>query len=223
MIRAMPESKVDRQAAVFSWASQRNLDSLIHSRHLGGLITHRMARNLLIHLSSNILGPSGACFLSVAAAHLALYYMTVMRPMCSNDPMLCSTCLEIRAFTIGSVTPVVLGTSIAVVANLSTCLLNKTIRLPEFRVQAYPEWARFFEKHAFKGMRTRHFVAFPLISGFLSSVVFLGQTYYWRTYLNQRLYDREKQTSFTSEPTTSDGKPGSLGSLLTKYFGTKTK
>jgi len=158
------------------------------------MITRQMARNLSLHVTLSTLPSSGACLLVVTVSHLSTYYYSVLRPMFSNDPMLCSTCLEIRSFTIGSFIPVLMGTSNTVLANLSACLLNKTLHLPQFNIQAYPEWKLFFRKHAFKGMSRRYFVAYPLMSGFLSSMIFLGQNYYWRNNLQQRLDELEKQS-----------------------------
>jgi hypothetical protein len=187
------------------------------------MITRQMARNLSLHVTLSILPSSGACLLVVTVSHLAAYYYSVLQPMFSNDPMLCSTCLEIRSFAIGSFIPVVMGTSVAVLSNLSACLLNKTIRLPQFNIQAYPEWKLFFRKHAFKGMSRRYFVAYPLMSGFLSSMIFLGQNYYWRNNLQQRLVELEKQSLPYKEPKKRNKIFGSVEEFFRKLFGGKIR
>jgi len=182
-----------------------------------------MARNLSLHVTLSTLPSSGACFLVVTVSHLSAYYYSVLRPMFSNDPMLCSTCLEIRSSAIGSFIPVVMGTSIAVLSNLSACLLNKTLHLPRFNLQAYPEWKHFFRKHAFKGMSRRYFVAYPLMSGFLSSMIFLGQNYYWRNHLQKRLDEVEKQSLPYKEPKKRNKVFGPVQDFFTKLFGSKTR
>lgn len=187
------------------------------------MIAHRMARNLSLHVTLSTLPTSGACFFVVTLSHLSSYYYLVLQPMFSNDPYLCPTCLEIRSFTIASFIPTIMGTSIAVLANLSACLLNKTIRLPEFRVQAYPEWKRFFQKHAFKGMSKRYFVAYPLINGFLASMVFLGQNYYWKTNLQYRLEKLEKESLPYKEPRKRGKVLGSVQDFFTKLFTSKSR
>jgi len=193
------------------------------SGFLGGMITRRMARNLSLHVTLSTLPASGACFFVVTISHLSAYYYLVLRRMFSNDPMLCSTCLEIRSFALGSFIPVTMGTSIAVLANLSACLLNKTIRLPQFNIRAYPEWKHFFRKHAFKGMSRRYFVAYPIINGFLASMIFLGQNYYWRNYLQQRLVLLENQSLPYKEPRKRNKLTGSVQDFFTKFFGSKTR
>jgi hypothetical protein len=182
-----------------------------------------MARNLSLHVTLSILPSISAGLFVVTASHLSAYYYSVLRPMFSNDPMLCSTCLEIRSFTIGSFIPVVMGTSIAVLSNLSACLLNKTLHLPQFNLRAYPEWKLFFRKHAFKGMSRRYFVAYPLMSGFLSSMIFLGQNYYWRNNLQQRLDELEKQSLPYKEPKKRNKIFGSVQDFFTKLFGGKMR
>ncbi|CAF3133329.1 unnamed protein product [Rotaria socialis] len=194
----------------------------ISSGFLGGMITRRVARNLLLHLSSSTLPASGACLLVCSVTHLTSYYYSVLRPMLSNDPMLCSTCLEIRAFALGSFIPLTFGTSIAVLSNFSTCLINKTIRLPQFQIQAYPEWIRFFRKHAFKGMSRGHFFAFPLINGFLASMIFMGQNYYWKNNLQYRLATLEKELSY-SEPKKRNKIFASIEDFFIRLVGRKTK
>ncbi|CAF0832594.1 unnamed protein product [Rotaria sp. Silwood1] len=195
----------------------------VSSGILGGMITRRMARNLLLHLSSSTLPASATCFLVVTLTHLSSYYFLVLRPLFSNDPMLCTTCLEIRSFVLGSFLPITMGTSLALTANLSTCLLNKTIRLPQFQIQAYPEWIRFFRKHAFKGMSRRHFFAYPLINGFLTSMIFLGQNYYWKNNLQYRLDTLEKQFLSNKESQKRHKFFGPIQDFFTKVFGSKTK
>ncbi|CAF0843615.1 unnamed protein product [Rotaria sordida] len=190
---------------------------------IGSMITHRMARNLLLHLSSSTIPASGTCFLVVTVTYLSSYYFFVLRPMFSNDPMICTTCLEIRSFAMGSFIPLTMGTSLAVVANLSTCLLNKTIRLPQFQIRQYPEWIRFFRKHAFKGMSRRHFFAYPIINGFLTSMIFLGQNYYWKNNLQYRLDTLEKQILSNKEPQKRNKLFGPIQDLFTKSFRDKTK
>ncbi|CAF1565275.1 unnamed protein product, partial [Adineta steineri] len=90
---------------------------------------------------------------------------------------------------LGTFLPITMGATTAVLLNLSSCLLNKTLHLPQFNIRAYPEWRQFFRQHAFKGMAHRHFFAYPLINGFLASMVFLGQHYYWKNYLQQNKND----------------------------------
>ncbi len=182
-----------------------------------------MARNLSLHVTLSTLPTAGACFFVVTMSHLSAYYYLVLRPMFSNDPMLCPTCLEIRSFAMGSFIPTVMGTSIAVLANLSACLLNKTIHLPQFNIQAYPEWKHFFRKHAFKGMSRRYFVAYPLINGFLASMIFLGQNYYWRKTLQQRLELLENQSLPYKEPQKRNKLLGSIQDFFTKLFGGKIR
>lgn len=182
-----------------------------------------MARNLSLHVTLSTLPTAGASFFIVTLSHLSAYYYLVLRPMFSNDPMLCTTCLEIRSFTLGTFAPLVIGTSGAVLANLSACLLNKTIRLPQFNIQAYPEWKRFFQRHAFKGMSRRYFVAYPLISGFVSSAVFLVQDYYWRNELRPRLEVIEKQSLPPKQPRKSNQFFAPVQNFFTQLFGGKTK
>ena len=153
-----------------------------------------MARNLALNLTLSTYPSSGASFFVATLTHLVTYYYSVLRPLYSDDPMLCPTCLEIRAFTIGSFTPVIMGTTTGVLANLSSVLLNRTLRLPEFHIRAYPDWKLFFEKHAFKGMAARHFFAYPLMNGFLASVILLGQNYHWNNGLRERLDTLEQQS-----------------------------
>jgi hypothetical protein len=191
--------------------------------YLGGIITHRMARNLSLHVTLSTLPTSGACFFVVTVSHLSAYYYLVLRPMFSNDPMVCSTCLEIRSFALGSFVPVTMGTSVAVLANLSACLLNKTIRLPQFKIQAYPEWIHFFRKHAFKGMSRRYFVAYPILNGFLASMIFLGQNYYWRNDLQHRLDLLEQQSLPYKEPKKRNKVFGPIQDFFTKLFGSKVR
>ena len=191
--------------------------------YLGGAIARRMARNLSLHVTLSTLPTSGACFFVVTLTHLSAYYYLVLHPMFSNDPMLCSTCLEIRSFALGSFVPVTMGTSIAVLANLSTCLLNKTIRLPRFNIQSYPEWRHFFRKHAFKGMSRRYFVAYPIINGFLASMIYLGQDYYWRNDLQHRLDLLEKQSLPSTEPKKRNTPFGAVQDFFTKLFSSKVK
>ncbi|CAF4030747.1 unnamed protein product, partial [Rotaria sp. Silwood2] len=188
-----------------------------------GMITRRMAQNLLLHLSASTFPASATCFLVVALTHLSSYYFLVLRPLFSNDPMLCTTCLEIRSFALASFIPITMGTSLALTANLSTCLLNKTIRLPQFQIQAYPEWIRFFRKHAFKGMSRRHFFAYPLINGFLASMIFLGQNYYWKNILQYRLGTLEKQLLSNKEQQKQNKLFGPIQDFFSKVFGSKTK
>lgn len=182
-----------------------------------------MARNLSLHVTLSILPTAGASFFIVTLSHLSAYYYLVLRPMFSNDPMLCTTCLEIRSFTLGTFSPLVIGTSGAVLANLSSCLINKTIRLPEFHIRAYSEWKRFFERHAFKGMSRRYFVAYPLISGFVSSAVFLVQDYYWRNQLRQRLDLVETQTLPSKAAGKSNQVFAPVQNLFTQLLGGKGK
>lgn len=181
-----------------------------------------MARNLLLHLSASTLPASGACFLVCSLSHLTSYYFLVLQPVFSNDPMLCPTCLEIRTFTIGTFVPLTMGTAISIAANLSTCLLNKTIRLPEFQIRAYPQWMEFFRKHAFKGMSRRHFLAYPLMNGFLASMIFLGQHYYWKNNLQYRLDTLDKELSL-KEPKKRNKLFGSVENFFTKLFGSKAR
>lgn len=162
--------------------------------NLAGLITRRMAANLTLNLTSSTLPSSGASFFVATLTHLAAYYYSVLRPLYSDDPMLCPTCLEIRAFTIGSFTPLIMGTTTAVLGNLSTVILNKTLRLPEFHIRAYRDWQYFFQKHAFKGMAQRHYFIYPLMNGFLASMILLGQSYYWNNGLRQHLDSLEQQS-----------------------------
>jgi hypothetical protein len=187
------------------------------------MITRQMARNLSLHVTLSTLPTSGACFFVVTVSHLSAYYYFVLRPLFSNDPMLCSTCLEIRSFAIGSFIPTTMGTSIAILANLSAILLNKTIRLPQFHIRAYPEWKYFFRKHAFKGMSRRYFVAYPLITGFLASMMFLGQNYYWKNYLQQRLDTLENQSLPYKEPRKRNKFLGPIRDFFTKLSGGKIK
>ncbi|UJR27837.1 hypothetical protein I4U23_009103 [Adineta vaga] len=193
------------------------------SGFLGGTISSRMAQNLALNVSLSVRPTSAACFFAVTVAHLATYYYGVLRPMFSDDPTLCPTCLEIRTFAIGSFIPVTLGTSMAVFANLSSCLLNKTIRLPQFNIRAYPEWREFFRRHAFKGMAHRYFVAYPLINGFLASMVFLGQNYYWRSYLRQHLYSIDDQTVPYKESKKRSKVFGPIQDFFTKAFSSKVR
>ena len=190
---------------------------------LGGAITRRMARNLSLHVTLSTLPASGACFFVVTISHLSAYYYLVLRRMYSDDPMLCSTCMEIRSFTLGSFIPLAMGTSIAVLANLSACLINKTLHLPRFNIQAYPEWKHFFQRHAFKGMSRRYFVAYPLASGFLASMIFLGQNYYWRSNLRSRLELLEKQSLPPKEPRKRNRVLGPVQDFFTKLFSGKLK
>ncbi|CAF2078785.1 unnamed protein product [Rotaria magnacalcarata] len=194
----------------------------VSSGFLGGMITRRVARNLLLHLSSSTLPASGACLLACSATYVTSYYYFVLQPMFSNDPMLCPTCLEIRTFALGSFIPITFGTSIAILSNFSTCLINKTIRLPQFQVQAYPEWIRFFRKHVFKGMSRGHFFAYPLINGFLASMIFMGQHYYWKTNLQYRLATLEKELSY-SEPKKRNKIFAPIEDFFIRLFGRKTK
>lgn len=182
-----------------------------------------MARNLSLHVTLSTLPTSGACFVVVSLSHLAAYYYLVLRPMFSGDPMLCSTCLEIRSFALGSFIPVTMGSAVAVLSNLSACLMNKTLRLPQFNLRAYPEWERFFRRHAFKGMSRRYFVVYPMLTGFMSSMVFLGQNYAWRNHLRQRLDLLEKQSSPLKEPRKGNISLGPFQDVFTKLFGGKTK
>ena len=188
---------------------------------LGGAITRRMARNLSLHVTLSTLPTAGASFFIVTLSHLSAYYYLVLGPMFSNDPMLCPTCLEIRSFTLGSFLPLILGTSSAVLANLSACLINKTIRLPRFNLRAYPEWKHFFRQHAFKKMSRRYFVVYPLFNGFLSSMIFLGQDYYCRNQLKQRLDLLEKQSPLPTEPQISKQFFAPMKILFTHFFGEK--
>ncbi len=182
-----------------------------------------MARNLSLHVTLSTLPTSGACFILLTISHLSAYYYLVLRPMFSDDPMLCSTCLEIRSFTLGSAIPLAMGTSVAVLANLSACLMNKTLRLPRFNIQAYPEWKYFFRKHAFKGMSRRYFVAYPLLNGFLASMIFLGQHYYWRNDLRPRFDLLEKQILPAKEPRKRNRLLGPVQDFFTKNFGGKMR
>lgn len=190
---------------------------------LGGAIARRIARNLSLHVTLSTLPTAGASFFVVTLCHLSAYYYLVLVPMFSSDPMLCSTCLEIRSFTLGSCIPLVIGTTSGVLANLSACLINKTIRLPQFNLQAYPEWNRFFRQHVFKRMSRRYFVAYPLLNGFLSSMIFLGQDYSWRNKLQQRLDLLEKQSPPPKEPRKSNQLFAPLQNFFTQIFGGKTK
>ena len=183
------------------------------------MIAHRMAHNLSLHITLNIFPTIGSCFLVATGSQLLAHYYLILRPMLSNDPMLCSTCLEIRSFAMGSFIPVTIGTSIAVLANLSHCLLHTTIHLPQFHIKAYPEWIHFFRKHAFKGMYRRHFLLYPLVNGFLASMIFLGQDYYWKNYLQHRLDLLEKQLVPYKEPRKRNKFIGSIGDFFTKLFG----
>lgn len=182
-----------------------------------------MARNLSLHVTLSTLPTSGACFFIVTISHLSAYYFLVLRPMFSNDPLLCPTCLEIRSFAMSTFFPTVMGTSVAVVANLSACLINKAIRLPRFNIQAYPEWKHFFQKHAFKGMSRRYFVAYPLLNGFLASMVFLGQNYYWKNNLQYRLETLEKQSLPYKEPRKRTKISATIQDFFTKLFSSKTR
>jgi hypothetical protein len=155
--------------------------------YLGALISGRMAKNLSLNLGSNRLRTRGSCFLVVTAFHLVGHYFGVLRPLYSNDPMLCSTCLEIRSFAIGAFTPITIGTTLSVLANLSTCILEKSFRLPPFKITSHAEWRTFFVKYAFKGMSRTHFLFYPIMNGFFSSMIFLGQNYHWNTYLKQHM------------------------------------
>jgi hypothetical protein len=182
-----------------------------------------MARNLSLHVTLSTLPTSGACFLVVTISHLSAYYYLVLQPMFSNDPMICQTCLEIRSFAIGTFMPITMGTSIAVLANLSASLLNKTLHLPPFHIKAYPEWRQFFRKHAFKGMSRRYFVALPIINGFLASMIFLGQNHYWKTNLQPRLELLEKQSLPSTDTKKRSRLFGSVQDFFTKLFGSKVK
>lgn len=184
------------------------------------MITNRMAHNLLLHLSINTLPTTGAAFLVVSISHLSAYYYFVLRPLLSDDPMVCSTCLEIRSFTLASFIPVVMGTGIAVTSNLSACLVNRTIHLPQFKIEAYPEWIRFLRQHAFKGMSRRHYAAYPLISGFLASMIFLGQNYYWKNNLRHRLDSLEQQLS-QKQSQKRNRLLGPVEDYIAKFFGRK--
>jgi hypothetical protein len=187
------------------------------------MITRRMARNLSLHVTLRTLPTSGACFFVVTVSHLSAYYYLVLRSMFSDNPMLCSTCLEIRSFAIGSLIPLVMGTGIAVSANLSACLLNKTLRLPRFNIQAYPEWKHFFRKHAFKGMSRNYFFAYPILTGFLTSMIFIGQNYYWRNNLRHRFDLLEKQSLPAQEPRKRNRLLGPVQDFFTKLFGGKMR
>jgi hypothetical protein len=191
--------------------------------YLGGAITSRMARNLSLTITLSTRPTSAACFLVVTVTHLSTYYYLVLRPMFSKDPMICSTCLEIRSFAIGSFAPLIMGTNIAVLANLSSCLLNKTLRLPQFHIRAYSDWIQFFRQHAFKGMSRRYFVAYPILNGFLASMIFLGQDYYSRNYLQQRLDSLNEQPLPYKEPQKRNKVVGSVQDFFTKLFGSKTR
>lgn len=160
---------------------------------LGGAITRRVGTNLSLNLTSSILTSSGSCFLVVTVTHLMAYYYSVLRPLYSGDPFICPTCLEIRAFTLASVTPVLMGTPIAVLTNLSSALLNKSIRLPPFDINAYQQWHEFFRRHAFKGMATKYFFAYPLFNGLWASIILYGQSYFWNHTLKHQLVYSEKQ------------------------------
>ena len=182
-----------------------------------------MARNLSLHITLSTLPTSGTCFLLLAVSHLSAYYFLVLQPMFSDDPMLCSTCLEIRSLALASSIPVVMGGSAAVLANLSACLMNKTLRLPRFNIQAYPEWKHFFRRHAFKGMTQRYFVAYPLLNGFLASMVFLGQYYYWKNDLRPRFQALEKQGLPVQEPRKRSRLLGPVQDFFAKISGGKMK
>lgn len=182
-----------------------------------------MARNLALDTSFSIRPASGACFFAVTGAHLAAYYYGVLRPMFSDDPTLCPTCLEIRSFAIGTFIPMTVGTAIALCANLSSCLLNKTIHLPQFNLRALPEWQYFLRKHAFKGMSRRHFVAYPLINGFVASMVFLGQHYYWRSELRPRIEGFNDQSIPHGEPAKRNRFLGAVQDFFTRAFGSKVR
>ena len=160
---------------------------------LGGAITHRMGTNLSMKLTSGVFASSGACFLAVTVTHLVAYYTSVLRPLYSDDPMLCPTCLQIRSFAIAAATPIAMETPMAVLANLSSVILNKTLRVPPFQINAYPEWYELFRRHAFRGMSTRYFFAYPLFNGFWASLIFTGQSYFWNHTLRPKLVCQEKQ------------------------------
>ncbi|CAF3878324.1 unnamed protein product, partial [Adineta steineri] len=200
-----------------------NAIATFSSGFLGGLITHRMARNLSLNITASSRPATGACFLVVTVAHLSAYYYTVLQPMFSGDPRLCTTCLEIRSFALGTFLPITMGATTAVLLNLSSCLLNKTLHLPQFNIRAYPEWRQFFRQHAFKGMAHRHFFAYPLINGFLASMVFLGQHYYWKNYLQQQLETLSEQSSSSSnkEPKKRVRPFGVVQDFFAKLFSNK--
>lgn len=113
--------------------------------------------------------------------------------------MVCPTCLEIRSFTIGTAFPVLLGTSASILGNLSTVINYKVLRLPPFTLSAYKEWLYFFERHAFKGMAHRHFLFYPLLNGFFTSLAFAGQSYYWHHYLRDRFNDEKSSSSLLTK------------------------
>jgi len=182
-----------------------------------------MARNLSIHRTLSPIPTSGVCFLVVALTHLTSYCYLVLRPMMSDDPMLCSTCLEIRTFALASFVPPVMGTTIALLANLSTCLIHKIITLPKFNIQAYPEWKLLFKRHAFKGMARRYYGAYPLINGFIASMVFLGQNYYWNNHFRKHLQSIEKETISYKEPKPRNKLFAPIQDFFTKITGNKMK
>lgn len=190
---------------------------------IGALITNRMARNLSIHRTLSPIPSSGVCFLVVALTHLTTYCYLVLRPMMSDDPMLCSTCLEIRSFALSSFIPPVMGTSIALLSNLSTCLIHKIITLPKFNLRAYQDWKLLFQRHAFKGMARRYYVAYPLVNGFLASMIFLGQNYYWNNHFRKRLQTIENE-SLSYEQSKSRNKVfAPVQDVFTKITGNKMR
>ncbi|CAF0823629.1 unnamed protein product [Adineta ricciae] len=191
------------------------------SGFVAGMISNRIGRNLCLNLTTTVRPASGAAFFTVTFAHLSAYYMGVLRPMVSDDPALCPTCLEIRAFATGSLIPIALGTGIGVCGNLSSCILNKSIRLPQFNLRAYPEWREFFTRHVFKGMAHRHFFLYPLLNGFMSSLVLLGQSYYWRSYLRQYLDSINEKPREYREPKKRNKIMGAIEDFFTTAFSNK--
>lgn len=154
-----------------------------------------MATNLSLSLTSNLFGTVGGPWFITTSTHLIAYYFGVLRQLCSDDPLLCPTCLEIRSFAIGSLVPVVVGTTAATLSNLSTIVLRKTIHLPPFHIKAYREWQHLFQKYAFKGMAHRHFLFYPLLNGFLTSMIFFGHNYIWQDNFRDRVLSLERKYS----------------------------
>lgn len=66
--------------------------------------------------------------LNLTSSTLATYYYVVLRPLFSDDPMLCSTCLEIRSLDIGNFTPLMNGSLASVILLGQSYYWNNDLR-----------------------------------------------------------------------------------------------